>query len=60
MNEDLISLHEWNQFADERKTLLEALTILNNRHREAVSKLERHRLLRRQRRGRVAEHEGRD
>jgi len=37
---DLINLMEWNQFAEDRKTLLEALTILNNRHREAVGKLE--------------------
>jgi hypothetical protein len=37
---DLIDLMEWNQFAEDRKTLLEALTILNNRHREVVGKLE--------------------
>ena len=37
---DLINLMEWNQFAEDRKTLLEALTILNNRHREVVGKLE--------------------
>jgi len=37
---DLIDLMEWNRFADERKTLLEALTILNNRHREAVGNAE--------------------
>jgi len=40
---DLIDLMEWNRFADERKTLLEALTILNNRHREQIGKLERER-----------------
>lgn len=36
---DLINLMEWNQFAEDRKTLLEALTILNNRHRTIVAEL---------------------
>lgn len=40
---DLVNLIEWNRFAEEKKTLLEALTILNNRHREAVSSIERER-----------------
>lgn len=40
---DLVNLMEWNRFAEEKKTLLEALTILNNRHREAVSSIERER-----------------
>ena len=30
---------EWNQFAEDQKTLLEALTILNNRHRTIVAEL---------------------
>lgn len=37
---DIVNLIEWNGWADERKTLLEALTIINNRHREKVSRLE--------------------
>lgn len=36
---DLINLMEWNRFAEDRKTLLEALTILNNRHRTIVAEL---------------------
>jgi len=36
---DLINLMEWNQFAEDRKTLLEALTILNNRHRATAAEL---------------------
>ena len=36
---DLISLHEWNSFAEKRMTLLEALTLLNNRYRSNVDKL---------------------
>lgn len=36
---DLTNLMEWNRFADEKKTLIEALTILNNRHRQAISEL---------------------
>jgi hypothetical protein len=34
---DLISIQEYNQWAEERKTVLEVLTILNNRHREQVA-----------------------
>jgi hypothetical protein len=37
---DLISLHEWNSFAEKRMTLLEALTLLNNRYRSNVAALE--------------------
>jgi hypothetical protein len=40
MSEDIVNLIEWNRWADDRKTLLEALTIINNRHREKVSSLE--------------------
>ena len=36
---DLTNLMEWNRFSDEEKTLLEALTILNNRHRQAIHDL---------------------
>lgn len=37
--DDLCDLMEWSRFAEGRKTLLEALTILNNRHREVVAML---------------------
>jgi hypothetical protein len=37
---DIVNLIEWNEWANERKTLLEALTIINNRHREKVSGME--------------------
>lgn len=40
---DLVNLMEWNRFAEENKTILEALTILNNLHPEAVSSIERER-----------------
>lgn len=38
---DLTNLMEWRRWAEEGKTLLEALIILNNRHREQMEKLER-------------------
>lgn len=41
MTDDLIDLVEWNRFAEQGMTLLEALTILNNRHREEVAKLKK-------------------
>ena len=44
---DLTSLSEWNQFAEERKTVLETMTILNNRHRAIVTELNQ-RLIERQ------------
>ncbi len=44
---DLVDLMEWGRFAEERKTLLEALTILNNRHRQAIAGLNQ-RLIERQ------------
>jgi hypothetical protein len=31
---DLTNLIEWNQFAEDKKTVLEVLTILNKRHRD--------------------------
>lgn len=34
---DLINLIEWNEFAEQRMTLLEALTTINNRHRDTVA-----------------------
>ena len=33
---DLINLMEWNRFAEQGMTLLEVLTILNNRHRAEI------------------------
>lgn len=33
---DLTNLIEWNQFAEDKKTVLEVLTILNNRHRTVI------------------------
>ena len=33
---DLTNLIEWNKFAHDKKTVLEVLTILNNRHRDAI------------------------
>lgn len=39
-DKDLINLHEWNGFAEKRMTLLEALTIINNRYRSDVGALE--------------------
>lgn len=33
---DLINLMEWNRFAEQGMTLLEVLTILNNRHRADI------------------------
>ena len=44
---DMVDLMEWGRFAEERKTLLEALTILNNRHRQAITDLNQ-RLIERQ------------
>jgi hypothetical protein len=40
---DLTNIIEWNEFAADRRTVLEVLTILNNRHREIVDRLERER-----------------
>jgi molybdopterin converting factor small subunit len=37
---DLTNLNEWIQFAADKKTVLEVLTFLNNRHCETVGKLE--------------------
>lgn len=37
---DLTNLIEWNEFADNKKTVLEVLTILNNRHRAAIAAVE--------------------
>lgn len=37
---DLTNLIEWNEFAHDKKTVLEVLTILNNRHRAAVAAVE--------------------
>lgn len=37
---DLTNLMEWNRFAEERKTVIETLTIFNNRHRARVQQLE--------------------
>jgi hypothetical protein len=39
---------EWNQFAEDRKTVLEVLTILNNRYRAAVSERDEARALARE------------
>lgn len=33
---DLINLMEWNRFAEQGMTVLEVLTILNNRHRAEI------------------------
>lgn len=40
---DLTNLIEWTEFVADGKTVLEVLTILNNRHLKAVDKIERER-----------------
>jgi len=39
---DFINLMEWNRFAEQGMTLLEVLTILNNRHRAEIVAAEIH------------------
>ena len=36
---DLTNLTEWNRWAGKKMTVIETMTILNNRHRQTVSEL---------------------
>lgn len=39
MSDDLTNLQEWNSFCEKRMTVLEVLTLLNNRHRERMAEV---------------------